>query len=77
MVEVLSDIDIAVSDGSMGHGVEALIFRSLLDVVWEEETLWGGESWAIDLDNLTIWQFVVLGKFLGVFGLGFIGSEVE
>jgi len=61
----------------MGHSVESESFLTWLDVVWEEETFWSNESWSVNLDNLTIWKFVVLGKFLTGTGLCFISLEVK
>ena len=54
--------------------METFNFRSLLDMIWEEEGFWTHESWSVDLDNLAIWKFVVLLVLVGV-GSGFFGGS--
>jgi len=81
-VEILSDIDVALLDGGESHLVETFNFGSLLDLVWEEESFWTHESWCVDVDDLAIWELVLLLVLIGVGGLllGFCwveGDETE
>lgn len=57
--------------------METFNFRSLLDLVWEEEGFWTHESWFVDGDDLAIWELVVLLVLIGVTSLLHGGSWVE
>lgn len=54
--------------------MESFNFITLLDEIWEEESLWSHESWVVDLDHLTIGEFVLLGVLGRVGGL-FLGRS--
>ena len=77
VVEVLSNVDIAFLDGTEGHGVHTLDLVTLLDQIWEEETLWSHESWAVDGNCLTVGKLVHLLEFGGLSGLNLIGGWVK
>ena len=63
-VKVLSDINITSGDSLIGHFVETENLTTLDNLIWEEEGFWGHESWLVELYDLTIWKFVVLGVFV-------------
>jgi hypothetical protein len=77
VVEVFSNIDIALLDGTESHGVHTLNLVTLLDQIWEEETLWSHESWAVDGNGLTVGKLVHLLEFGGLSGLNLIGGWVK
>jgi len=62
--------------------METFDLVTLLDVIWEEESFWSHESWGVDLDNLTIWKFIISLVFVRVgslfLGLSWVeGDETE
>lgn len=77
VVEVLSNVDIALLDGTEGHGVHTLNLVTLLDQIWEEETLWSHESWAVDGNSLAVGKLVHLLEFGGLSSLNLIGGWVK
>lgn len=77
LVEIFSNVDIALLDGSESHGMHTLNLVTLLDQIWEEETLWSQESWGVDGNSLTIGELVVLLEFSRLGGLNLIGGWVK
>lgn len=65
LVEVGSDVDIALLDGVGSHSMDTLSLVTLLDKSWVEESLWAHESWGVDVHGLTIWKLVSLGELVG------------
>jgi hypothetical protein len=77
LVEVLSDIEIALLDGAETHLMHTESFISFLDETWVEEGLWGKESWGVDGNGLTVWEFVDLLELGGLSGLLLISFSVD
>lgn len=77
LIEISSDIHIAIVDGGLGKFVYTEGLVTFLDEVWEEESFWSHESWGVDGNGGTIRELVVLGEFGGGRGLLLIGGWVN
>ena len=50
---------------------------TLFDKSWVEKSLWGHESWSVDVDSLSIRKLISLLDFRGLSSLGLICSRVK
>jgi len=48
LIEISSDIHIAVVNRGLSHFVYTECLVTFLDEVWEEESFWGHESWGVN-----------------------------
>jgi hypothetical protein len=76
-VEIFSNIQIAFLDRLESQLMHTQSFISLLNKAWVEKSLWTHESWSVDRDSLTVWEFVLLGNFRRLSSLGFISGWVK
>ena len=74
LVEVLSDVNIAILDGGISHLVHTEGLVSFLDEAWVEDGLWGEESWGVYVHGGTIWKLI---DFLELGGAGSLGGVLS